>query len=104
MGAVDAVVRLQTGMQRLELCPGQKFKACFPKTLRYVLSCIHPSMAASQHVHATTYTSINLDHPQVHETFLPSLSTSSPHLPYISSCFIKLSEEISSLISTACPK
>lgn len=35
---------------------------------------------------------------------LPSLSTSSsPHLPYISSCFIKLSE-ISSLISTACPK
>lgn len=35
---------------------------------------------------------------------LPSLSTSSPHLPYISSCFIKLSEEISSLISTACPK
>lgn len=28
----------------------------------------------------------------------------SPHLPYILSCFIKLSEEISSLISTASPK
>lgn len=66
---VDAVVRLQAGMQHLELCPGQKFKVCFPKTLKYALSRIHRSMVASQHVHPTTYTSINLDHPQVHESF-----------------------------------
>lgn len=36
---------------------------------------------------------------------LPSLSmVSSSHLPYILRCFIKLSEEISSLINTASPK
>jgi len=64
---LDAVGRLQTGMQYLELCPGQKFKVCFSKTLKYALSHIHLSMVASQH--PKTYTSINLDQPQVHASF-----------------------------------
>lgn len=70
---LDRVVSLQTGMQHLELCPGQKFKVCFSKTLKYVLSCIHLSLLASQHLHPTALST------QITHRFVKALPSFSLH-------------------------